>query len=253
MPDWYPDLLDSVASHITTGHRRAITAANTEMLATYWSIGQEILARQHREGWGTKVIARLSADLKDRFPTAKGYSPRNLRYMRTFAVAWPDPPIGQRCAAQLPWRHHMVLMDKLDTADLRLWYAETAIEHGWSRDVLALQIDTGFSPYWCSRCRLGVEARGVRITEAQGTLGMGLPASRDSVLACTSSGDLNGPHGGGVTMVGWSHHDQPGRLTARADFLSRQTSRDGVPKAVAAGLRADRTTCRARRRRRRSG
>ncbi len=144
LPDWYPELLDSVASHISTGHRRAITAANTEMLTTYWSIGREILARQHREGWGTKVIARLSADLKDRFPTAKGYSPRNLRYMRTFAVAWPDPPIGQRCAAQLPWRHHMVLMDKLDTADLRLWYAETAVEHGWSRDVLALQIDTGF-------------------------------------------------------------------------------------------------------------
>ena len=144
MPDWYPELLDSVASHISTGHRRAITAANTEMLATYWSIGQEILTRQNQEGWGAKVIDRLSADLKDRFPTAKGYSPRNLKYMRAFAVAWPDHTFVQRSVAQLPWRHHVALLEKLSDAKSRLWYAQAAIEHGWSRDVLALQIDTGF-------------------------------------------------------------------------------------------------------------
>ena len=102
MPDWYPELLDSVASHITTGHRRAVTAANTEMLASYWSIGHEILTRQDQEGWGARVIDRLSADLKDRFPTAKGYSPRNLKYMRAFAAAWPGRAFVQGPLAQLP-------------------------------------------------------------------------------------------------------------------------------------------------------
>ncbi|OKH85908.1 hypothetical protein EB75_08925 [Mycobacterium sp. ST-F2] len=77
-------------------------------------------------------------------PDAKGFSSRNLKYMRAFAAAWPDFAIVQRCAAQLPWRQHMVLLDKLDSADLRIWYAETAVEHGWSRDVLVHQIEGQF-------------------------------------------------------------------------------------------------------------
>lgn len=142
LPGWYPDLLASVASHVTTGHRRAVAAANAELLAAYWAIGRAILDRQHEEGYGYRVIDRLSADLRERFPDARGYSPRNLRYMRAFAAAWPDPEIVQRSAAQLPWRHHMVLLDKLKVSDQRLWYAAAALDHGWSRDVLALQIDT---------------------------------------------------------------------------------------------------------------
>jgi predicted nuclease of restriction endonuclease-like (RecB) superfamily len=144
MPTWYPELLESVADHIATGRPRAIAAANREMLATYWAIGGDILARQQEEGWGARVIDRLSADLRERFPEAKGYSPRNLKYMRAFAAAWPDPAIVQRSAAQLPWRHHMVLLDKLTTPDLRLWYGAQAIEQGWSRDILAHQITMRF-------------------------------------------------------------------------------------------------------------
>jgi predicted nuclease of restriction endonuclease-like (RecB) superfamily len=144
LPDWYPDLLDRVSTHIATGHRRAVTAANQEMLVSYWSIGQEILKRQHEEGWGSKVIDRLSTDLKSRFPGATGYSPRNLKYMRAFAAAWPDPAFVQRSIAQLPWRHHVALLEKLDDADLRVWYAAAAVERGWSRDVLALHIESRF-------------------------------------------------------------------------------------------------------------
>src|SRR6187397_1698968 len=112
MPEWYPELLDSVSAHIAQGHRRAVKAANTELVHTYWSIGREILERQQREGWGARVIDRLSADLKERFPDARGYSPRNLKYMRAFASAWPEKSIVQRSAAQLPWRHHQMLLDK---------------------------------------------------------------------------------------------------------------------------------------------
>ena len=144
LPDWYPDLLERISTHVTTGHRRAVSAANAEVLSSYWAIGREILNRQDTEGWGAKVIDRLSTDLKSRFPAAKGYSPRNLKYMRSFAAAWPDQAIVQRSAAQLPWRHHLALLDKLNDARLRLWYAAAAVEHGWSRDMLALQIESGF-------------------------------------------------------------------------------------------------------------
>lgn len=142
MPGWYPDLLESVVGHISTGSRRAYAAVNSQLTATYWAIGRDILDRQQLEGWGAKVIDRLSADLRQRFPDAKGYSPRNLKYMRAFAAAWPDRAIVQGRLAPLPWYHHIALLDKLDRADLRLWYADEAIQQGWSRDILAFQIDT---------------------------------------------------------------------------------------------------------------
>lgn len=141
MPGWYPALLASVARHVSIGHRRAVAAANAELLTAYWSIGREILDRQHEEGYGTKVIERLSADLKRRFPDARGYSPRNLKYMRAFAAAWPDREVVQGGLARLPWYHHIALLEKLDTTELRRWYGEAAQESGWSRDVLAHHID----------------------------------------------------------------------------------------------------------------
>jgi len=102
MPSWYPALLASVSGHVTSGHRRAVVAANAELLASYWSVGRKILDRQHEQGYGTKVIDRLSVDLKNRFPEARGYSPRNLKYMRAFAAAWPDSVVVQGGLAQLP-------------------------------------------------------------------------------------------------------------------------------------------------------
>lgn len=142
VPEWYPALLDSVSDRIVGGHRRAVAAANTELVATYWAIGRDILDRQAGQGWGSKVIDRLSTDLKQRFPDARGYSPRNLKYMRALADAWPDSEFVQRTVAQLPWRHHVALLDKVDHAELREWYAARAVEHGWSRDILVHQIET---------------------------------------------------------------------------------------------------------------
>lgn len=142
LPAWYPDLLDAVVGHVTGGHQRAVRAASTELLKGYWAVGREILDRQADQGWGTKVIDRLSADLRRRFPDAKGYSPRNLKYMRAFAAAWSLEAIVQAPLAQLPWYHHLALLDKLDRSDQREWYAAASLEHGWSRNVLAHQIDT---------------------------------------------------------------------------------------------------------------
>lgn len=141
LPPWYPELLDSVAGRITTGQQRATARVNAELIATYWAIGRDILDGQEREGYGTKVIDRLSADVRERFPDAKGYSPRNLKYMRKFAEAWPDPEVVQGTLAQLPWWSQIALLEKLHDADQRLWYAAEAIEAGWSRDILVLQID----------------------------------------------------------------------------------------------------------------
>lgn len=83
------------------------------------------------------MIDRLSADLRERFPGATGFSPRNLKYMRALARAWPDREvIVQQPVAQLPWGHHILLLQKLKLADQRLWYAHAAVDEGWSRNVL---------------------------------------------------------------------------------------------------------------------
>lgn len=113
LPAWYPALLDSVAGRITGGRLRATSAVNRKLITTYWAIGRDILGRQEQEGYGTRVIDRLAADIKQRFPEAKGFSPRNLKYMRKFADAWPDPKLVQRSVAQLPRRHLIALLEKL--------------------------------------------------------------------------------------------------------------------------------------------
>jgi len=136
MPEWYPELLSSVSGHVAAGRRRSIAAVNQQVIQTYWAIGRDILDRQESEGWGSRVIDRLSADLRQQFPEAKGFSPRSLKYMRAFAAAWTLEAIVQQPAAQLPWGHQMVLLDKASNTQARLWYAAAAVEHGWARNVL---------------------------------------------------------------------------------------------------------------------
>lgn len=108
----------------------------------YWQIGRDILARQAAQGWGAKVIERLAQDLRAAFPDMKGFSPRNLKYMRAFAQAWPEVQFVQEVLAQLPWYHHLALLDKLPGPQTRRWYAAKALEHNWSRNILVMQIET---------------------------------------------------------------------------------------------------------------
>ena len=138
----YDALLKAIKERVSTAQVRAAVAVNTELVRLYWSIGNDILQKQQAEGWGSKVIDRLSRDLKASFPEMQGFSPRNLKYMRAFAAAWPDEAIVQRPVAQLPWRQNIALLDKVKDPELRLWYAQKAVENGWSQPVLVHQIET---------------------------------------------------------------------------------------------------------------
>ncbi|MCD0155670.1 YhcG family protein [Deinococcus sp. 6GRE01] len=142
LPDDYAALLGDLKGRIRSAQTRAALAVNRELVLLYWHIGQSILARQAQEGWGAKVVDQLARDLKAEFPELKGFSPRNLKYMRAFAAAWPDPEFVQQLAAQLPWFHNVALLDKLKDPAQREWYARAAIQHGWSRNVLIHQMDT---------------------------------------------------------------------------------------------------------------
>ena len=141
LPADYAAWLTELKTRIHSAQQRAALAVNRELVLLYWQIGQDIRARQSREGWGAKVIERLAQDLRAAFPDMNGFSPRNLKYMRAFAEAWPDSEFVQAVLAQLPWYHQLALLDKLKTESARRWYAAKALEHNWSRNVLVIQIE----------------------------------------------------------------------------------------------------------------
>jgi predicted nuclease of restriction endonuclease-like (RecB) superfamily len=157
----YQDFFLRLKGQIQTARVKVILSANRQMLELYWWIGNAILNQQNIEGWGSKVISKLSLDLKDAFPDLKGISERNLKYMRAFAVAYPE--FVQAALAQIPkpehenienrfvqaklaqitWYHHITLLDKIKDEKLRYFYIEKTIENGWSRDVMVNQIENG--------------------------------------------------------------------------------------------------------------
>jgi predicted nuclease of restriction endonuclease-like (RecB) superfamily len=141
-PEGYADWLAELKARIHTAQQRATLAVNRELVRLYWHIGRDILARQAAQGWGAKVIERLAHDLRTAFPEMKGFSRANLMYMRAFAEAWPDAEIVQQAVGQLPWGHNLVLLSKLKDPQQRLAYAQSAIQHGWSRNVLNIHIET---------------------------------------------------------------------------------------------------------------
>lgn len=140
MPADYVVWLTEIKGRIQGERLRLVLASNSVMVLLYWDIGQRILLKQAEQGYGTKVVDRLAADLRDAFPDMKGFSPRNLKYMRAFANAWPDRTVVQASLAQVTWYHNLTLLEKLTTTEDRLWYATKTVEHGWSRNVLSLQI-----------------------------------------------------------------------------------------------------------------
>ncbi len=139
----YITLLGKLKEQIQSARLRASVAVNRELILLYWNIGQDILARQNTEGWGARVIDRLAKDLRRDFPEMTGLSARNLKYMRAFAEAYSDFGIVQQVVAQLPWGHNVRIVEAIKDPDERLWYARQAVEHGWSRNVLVHQIESG--------------------------------------------------------------------------------------------------------------
>ena len=140
LPADYTRWLSALKRRINGARQQALLSVNQEQIKLYHDIGREILERQKREGWGSRVIDHLSSDLCTAFPEMRGFSSRNLKYMRTFAEACPDLEIGQQAAAQLPWFHIVTLITKLGDPALREWYAREAVMQSWSRETLNLQI-----------------------------------------------------------------------------------------------------------------
>jgi predicted nuclease of restriction endonuclease-like (RecB) superfamily len=136
----YVEWLSDLKLRIHSAQQRANLLVNRELILLYWQIGRDILARQQEQGWGAKVIDRLAQDLTAAFPDMKGFSRRNLLYMRSFAEQWPEAEFVQQAVAQIPWGHNIQIIAKCGSVAEARFYIEQTLEQGWSRDVLALQL-----------------------------------------------------------------------------------------------------------------
>ena len=101
----YDDFLRDLKERIRNAQVKAALAVSHELVTLYWNVGRQLIAEQMRRGWGAKVIDRLAADLRHAFPEMKGFSPRNLKYMRALAEAYPDAEFVQQPVAQISWGH----------------------------------------------------------------------------------------------------------------------------------------------------
>ncbi|MGC4100196.1 PDDEXK nuclease domain-containing protein [Ferruginibacter sp.] len=169
----YRQWLNELKNNIHVSRLQTALKVNTDMLLMYWYIGKQLAEKIDNEGWGARVIAQVSADLQKEFPEIKGFSARNLLYMKQFAVEYPEllitqqpvalikkkgkNQIAQQPVAQfgkisyflsnpllagIPWGHHVYLIDKITDRDERYWYINKTIENNWSRAVLQYQVET---------------------------------------------------------------------------------------------------------------
>ncbi len=143
LPQGYKEFLTDIKNRIQQAQVKAGLAVNAELITLYWNIGRDILTKQNEQGWGAKVIDRLSKDLCSELSGQKGFSKRNLLFMRSFAEAMPDEEIVKQVVSQIPWGHIVRLIQKVKDPDERLWYIRKTIESGWSRAVLVHQIESG--------------------------------------------------------------------------------------------------------------
>jgi predicted nuclease of restriction endonuclease-like (RecB) superfamily len=135
----YLKIKNEIANEIKSAQQYAITGINRSMIGLYWKVGQII---NKNKSWGSKFIENLAHDIKLTFPDLRGFSFRNLKYMSQFANTYKDIDIWATLLPNLPWRHHIVLMDKLEDQAQREWYAKKSIENGWSSNILEIQIET---------------------------------------------------------------------------------------------------------------
>jgi predicted nuclease of restriction endonuclease-like (RecB) superfamily len=155
LPPGYVEMLEDLKARVLTAQLKAAVAVNREMIRLYWDIGRLIVERQEREGWGKGIVDRLARDIQQAFPGLQGFSPRNVWRMRAFYLAYSKEvtilpqPVAEldgvnlpQAVAEIPWGHNAWLLEKLKDPLQRLWYAQQTVQHGWSRTLLEMHIQS---------------------------------------------------------------------------------------------------------------
>lgn len=145
----YREFLNELKEKIRNAQLKAAITVSRELIKLYWELGKDVVEKQEKEGWGSKVLERVAKDLQNEFPGVEGFSRTNIFRMRAFYLAYSNrlTAVGQLQEDPLapffniPWGHNFILLDKLRNFEERLWYAKKVIEHGWSRSMLTIWIE----------------------------------------------------------------------------------------------------------------
>jgi predicted nuclease of restriction endonuclease-like (RecB) superfamily len=171
----YIETLAGIKKRIRESQLKAAVAVNRELISLYWSIGKTISDKQEKSGCGSKVIEKLAHDLQNDFPGLEGFSRRNVFRMRAFYLEYKlVPPLAAQLneiehlgiLTQIPWSHNIILMEKIDSIEERLWYAEKTVENKWGKRALEDWIDRDIY----SRQGKAVSNFSLRLPEPQSTL-----------------------------------------------------------------------------------
>lgn len=151
----YKDWLTALKVRVRQVQLKAAVAVNQELLKFYWELGADIVEKQKNATWGDGFLKQLSKDLRIEFPAMKGFSLRNIKYIRQWYLFYSDTgSIGQQPVAQLtkqpvsqitqiPWGHNLTIITKCESLNEARYYVQNTIAHGWSRSVLTHQIESG--------------------------------------------------------------------------------------------------------------
>ena len=135
----FREICDGIKKDVKDTQLEIMVNANTNLVNLYYRIGKTL---EENSKWGNKFIDNVAFELKNTFPTLKGFSIRNLKYMKAFYNEYKDDVEFVQLVAQLPWKHNITLMQKVKDKNIRKWYMEKCLEEGWSNDILVYQIDT---------------------------------------------------------------------------------------------------------------
>lgn len=129
---------------------RAAIKVNTEMLRLYWRMGADICKKQTSASWGDGWLKELSRELMTEFPDMKGFSHRNLQYIRQWYLFYnkhifvqqPVAQISEEVFFSVPWGHHLYIITQCKDVNKAVFYLNKTVEHGWSRTILLNVLDT---------------------------------------------------------------------------------------------------------------
>ncbi len=151
----YNQWLKTIKEKVRQTQLKASIAVNSELINFYWELGKSIIEKQQENEWGSSVIDQLAIDLKKEFPEVEGFSRSNLYYIKQFYAFYSQgsivqQPVGQlqktaivqQAVGQIPWGHHILIITKVKDYQQALFYLYETIKNNWSRNVLALQIET---------------------------------------------------------------------------------------------------------------
>ena len=135
--DKYFEVLHDIKKTLMITRNKIVENVNKDLILMYYNIGLKLIENNK---WGSSFIDTLAKDLKMEFPTLKGMSARNLRYMQKFATEFDNDEFLQHDVAKLSWTSVTTIMDQVKDKEQRNWYIKESVQNGWSRPVIVHQI-----------------------------------------------------------------------------------------------------------------